>query len=90
MGKGTKKYVALEIVANSLGQSTETLRRWEKSLLADIDRADDLHTSRIAGFYLSELEEVESGKVIGRKRRNLEDQIGGERFRNESLLHRAR
>jgi hypothetical protein len=89
IGKGIKKYVALDAVANSLGQSTETLRSWEKSLLADIDRVDNLYSSRAAGFYLAELEEVETGK-IGRKRINLEQEIGGARFRNMSLFYRAR
>jgi hypothetical protein len=89
IGKGIKKYVALDAVANSLGQSTETLRSWEKSLLADIDRADNLYSSRAAGFYLAEVEEVETGK-IGRKRINLEQEIGGPRFRNMSLFYRAR
>lgn len=90
IGKGVKKYVALDAVAYSLGQSTETLRSWEKSLLADINQADGLYSSRAAGFYHSELEEVEKGKIIGRKRRDLEQEIGGQRFRNMSLLYRAR
>jgi hypothetical protein len=90
IGKGIKKYVALDAVANSLGQSTETLRSWEKSLLADIDRADNLYSSRAAGFYLAELEEVETGKIIGRKRKNLEQEIVEQRFRNMSLFYRAR
>ena len=90
IGKGIKKYVALNNVANALGQSTETLRGWEKSLLADIDLADNLYASRAAGVYLAELEEVDAGKIIGSKRDHLEEEIGQYRFRNMSLFYRAR
>jgi hypothetical protein len=49
MGKGLKKYRAQQLVAGELGQSVETLRSWEKLLLADDDLAMDLRAAQLAG-----------------------------------------
>jgi hypothetical protein len=54
IGKGLKKYRALQLVADALGQSTETLRGWEKAILADDDLMMNVGSAKLAG-------ELESG-----------------------------
>lgn len=49
IGTGLKKYRALQLVADGLGQSTETLRSWEKSLLSDDKLMRQLEWARLAG-----------------------------------------
>lgn len=49
MGRGFKKYRALEEVATGIGQSVETLRYWEKALKLDIDYLNELRFAHIAG-----------------------------------------
>lgn len=56
MGKGTKKYRALEIVAEELGQSVETLRSWEKVAVTNDDFEVWINASAIAGELESELD----------------------------------
>ena len=51
IGKGYKKYRALEEVGLAIGQSPETLRTWEKDLEKSHDRAVDLYCSELAGFF---------------------------------------
>ncbi|MGO9235042.1 MAG: hypothetical protein ACLP4V_13575 [Methylocella sp.] len=49
VGKGFKKYRALQEVADGIGQSSETLRDWEKQLLRSEDYSNDLYCSQLAG-----------------------------------------
>lgn len=51
IGKGYKKYRALEEVGQAIGQSPETLRSWEKSLQKSRDREIDLYCSELAGLF---------------------------------------
>lgn len=55
IGKGYKKYRALEEVAGGIGQSVETLRYWEKALKLDTDYENELRFARIAGEKISDL-----------------------------------
>ncbi len=57
MGRGMKKYRALEEVGNGIGQSAETLRDWEKGLERSPDYSNDLYCSELAGHFYSELKE---------------------------------
>jgi hypothetical protein len=56
IGKGLKKYRALEQIADGLGQSVETLRDWEKTLMADDDFSVRLAAARIAGQFENEID----------------------------------
>ncbi len=58
MGKGLKKYKAMEKVAESVGQSVETLRSWEKGYAFDDDFVMRLRAAEMAG----ELEDVLDAK----------------------------
>lgn len=51
VGKGYKKYRALEEVGQAIGQSSEALRTWEKELEKSRDRFIDLYCSELAGIY---------------------------------------
>ena len=51
VGKGYKKYKALEEVGKAIGQSLEALRTWEKDLERSPDRSIDLYCSELAGLY---------------------------------------
>jgi hypothetical protein len=51
VGKGYKKYRALEEVGRAIGQSPEALRTWEKELERSRDRYVDLYCSKLAGIY---------------------------------------
>jgi hypothetical protein len=51
LGKGYKKYRALEEVGKAIGQSPEALRTWEKELEKSLDRSIDLYCSELAGQY---------------------------------------
>ena len=65
IGKGQKKYRALELVANELGQSTETLRSWEKQLTSsDDDLMTELECSRLAGELESDLDKHSIPELI--------------------------
>ena len=55
VGKGMKKYRALEEVGAGIGQSSETLRDWEKQLLQSEDYENDLYCARLAGRHSDEL-----------------------------------
>jgi hypothetical protein len=66
IGKGLKKYRALQQVADALGQSTETLRSWEKFIAGDDDMMMAIRAARLAGelesqfdkYPISELEKL--------------------------------
>ncbi|EAQ33928.1 hypothetical protein NB311A_02692 [Nitrobacter sp. Nb-311A] len=49
IGKGVKKYRALEDVARAIGQSVETLRSWEKAYGFDDDFMMSLRAAQMAG-----------------------------------------
>ena len=51
VGKGYKKYRALEEVGQAIAQSPEALRTWEKELEKSRDRSIDLYCSELAGIY---------------------------------------
>lgn len=55
MGKGYKKYRALEEVATGIGQSVETLRYWEKALKLDTDYFNELRFANIAGEKIADI-----------------------------------
>jgi hypothetical protein len=50
-----KKYCALQLVADGIGQSVETLRSWEKAGLSDDDFEMRLWSAQLAGFLGDEL-----------------------------------
>lgn len=53
VGKGFKKYIALEEVGEKIGQSPETLRSWEKEILKnDPDGEVDIFVATLAGKHL--------------------------------------
>jgi hypothetical protein len=82
MGKGLKKYRALQVVADAIGQSTETLRSWEKFVSGEDDFEFALLTAKIAG----ELEEELDKKPIP----ELIKMYGAEYHRNTSDLEYAK
>lgn len=63
VGKGYKKYRALEEVGTAIGQSPEALRAWEKDLEKSRDRAVDLYCSELAGQYDSYFRGASVGKI---------------------------
>jgi hypothetical protein len=90
MGQGIKKYTALEAVADSLGQSVETLRSWEKSLSLDEDLADNFYTAHVAGRHAEILEPRPGMKGSGARRDDPSNRFVGQNFRNVPLYDRAR
>jgi hypothetical protein len=64
IGKGLKKIRALQLVADELGQSTETLRSWEKFMSHDEDLIVELDWSRLAGELESDLDKHSVQELI--------------------------
>ena len=56
IGRGLKKYRALQLVGDELGQSPETLRAWEKAIIDDEDFMMDLVGAKLAGELEDELD----------------------------------
>ena len=56
IGKGLKKFKALENVAQGIGQSVETLRSWEKTYGYDDDFMMALRAAGLAGDLEQELD----------------------------------
>src|SRR5262249_28032156 len=56
VGKGQKKYRALQSVSEGIGQSVETLRDWEKMIVTDEDLRMDLVAAHLAGEHEAELD----------------------------------
>ena len=56
IGRGLKKYRALQLVGDELGQSPETLRSWEKSIAGDDDFMMDLVGAKLAGELETEID----------------------------------
>ncbi len=64
IGKGLKKYRALQMVADELGQSAETLRSWEKLISSDDDLMMELEWSSLAGELESDLDKHSVPELI--------------------------
>jgi hypothetical protein len=64
IGKGMKKYRALQLVADALGQSTETLRSWEKIMLSDDDLMMHVESAKLAGELESALDKPSASKPV--------------------------
>jgi hypothetical protein len=82
MGKGMKKYIALEKVGQALGQSVETLRSWEKAYGFDDDFMMGLRAAELAG----ELEDVLDTRPID----HIIEEYGQEYFRHSSDVEYAK
>ncbi len=63
VGKGYKKYRALEEVGKAIGQSPEALRTWEKELERSRDRSVDLYCSELAGRYDKHFQGAETMEI---------------------------
>ena len=64
VGKGMKKYRALDLVAEAIGQSVETLRSWEKFISGDDDFEMEIRSAKLAGRLESELDKLPLSEVI--------------------------
>jgi hypothetical protein len=64
IGRGLKKYRALQSVADALGQSTETLRSWEKFVSGDDDLMMDLESAKIAGALENDFDQHSIAEMI--------------------------
>jgi len=76
IGKGYKKYRALQTIGDGIGQSIETLRDWEKSIVGDDDLRMDLIAAQLAGEYEAELDSkspTELRKLANEYHRNMSD-----------------
>jgi hypothetical protein len=82
IGKGLKKFKALEKVAKGLGQSIETLRSWEKAYGFDDDFMMALTTARLAGELEEELDKRPVKEII--------EEYGAEYFRHSSDVEYAK
>ena len=51
VGKGMKKYRALELVSEAIGQSADTICDWEKGAKFDEDYSNELKCAELAGRY---------------------------------------
>jgi hypothetical protein len=82
IGKGLKKFKALEKVAQGLGQSFETLRSWEKAYGYDDDFVMTLGAAELAGELEEELDTRPITEII--------DEYGEEYFRHSSDVEYAK
>jgi hypothetical protein len=82
VGKGLKKFKALENVAQGVGQSVETLRSWEKAYGHDDDFMMALRAARLAGELEQELESRPINEII--------DEYGAEYSRHSSDVEYAK
>lgn len=57
VGKGMKKYRALEEVADALAVSPETLRSWEKNLKSNEDDCNNFYCAELAGLLEGQIRE---------------------------------
>jgi hypothetical protein len=64
MGKGMKKYRALETVGAAIGQSEETLRSWQKLLFEDEDMEFDILAAHWAGAMEREIDSCETEQEL--------------------------
>jgi hypothetical protein len=82
MGKGLKKYKALENVAQAVGQSVETLRSWEKAYSFDDDFVMALRVAQMAGELEQELDSRPVDQIMA--------EYGAEYFRHSSDIEYAK
>jgi hypothetical protein len=89
VGKGYKKYRALEEVGKAIGQSPEALRTWEKELERSRDRSVDLYCSELAGKYDEHFQgtEVTKGVTIPEIEKHTWHR-GLSNYENAKYLHR--
>jgi hypothetical protein len=59
VGQGMKKYRALEFVSEAIGQSTDTIRDWEKDAKFDEDYSIELQCAELAGRYSEKFKNIE-------------------------------
>jgi hypothetical protein len=81
MGKGMKKYRALQMVADKIGQSTETIRSWEKFVSNDDDLTTAIEAAHLAARLENELDKFPVDKLI--------EKYGAEYHRNTSDIEYA-
>jgi hypothetical protein len=82
VGRGMKKYRALQLVGDGLGQSPETLRAWEKS----ITRNDDFEMQLVGAKLAGELEtEIDRHSV-----KDLIEKYGAQYHRHTSDIESAK
>jgi hypothetical protein len=82
MGKGLKKYKALEKVGKAVAQSVETLRSWEKAYRFDDDFVMALRVAQMAGELEQELDTRPVDEII--------EEYGAEYFRHSSDVEYAK
>jgi hypothetical protein len=87
VGKGLKKFKALENVAQGVGQSVETLRSWEKACWEKAYGHDDdfmmaLRAAELAGELEKELDSRSINELV--------DEYGAEYFRHSSDVEYAK
>jgi len=82
VGKGLKKFRALENVARGVGQSVETLRSWEKAYVYDDDFMMALRVAKLAGELEEELDSRPLIEII--------DEYAAEYFRHSSDVEHAK
>jgi hypothetical protein len=82
IGKGLKKFKALEKVAQGVGQSVETLRSWEKAYGFDDDFMMGLRAAELAGELEEELDVRPVNKLV--------EEFGAEYFRHSSDVEYAK
>lgn len=59
VGQGMKKYRALDLVSEAIGQSTDTIRDWEKDAKLDEDYSIELRCAELAGRYSEKFKNIE-------------------------------
>lgn len=64
LGKGLKKYRALHLVADGIGQSVETLRSWEKFISGDDDLMVEVRSAKLAGELENEFDKHSISELI--------------------------
>jgi len=82
IGRGLKKYRALQLVGDELGQSPETLRAWEKAIINDEDFAMDLVGAKLAGELEDEIDKHSTAE--------LEERYGSRYHRHTSDIEYAK
>jgi hypothetical protein len=85
VGKGYKKYRALEEVGTAIGQSSEALRTWEKELGKSRDRSVELYCSELAGRYDQHFQGAAKMEIPEEEKHS---RHRGVHFEHAELLHR--
>ena len=82
IGRGLKKYRALELVGDELGQSPETLRAWEKAITRDEDFMMDLVGAKLAGELEDQIDNHSINELI--------EKYGAQYHRHTSDIEKAK